>query len=291
MIFNFSSLRSGLIAAWCPSLTGVSNRIYNSSASNIPATIPSPWSGSSAVQRGRRCLYVPGALGGISRYTTANLPNAYLSRSFTYSLWVLRIGAVTQNWPGVVSHGRNTNILNGANIGLAASNAGAIANRLYVEHSNGTSTGAAAVYESTASNDGRWHHIAMVVDRAQQLMFLYKDGLLDGSTSVANVTGTISPLYGLLFGIRPDSLGINSQNNAVLWLDDVRVYSRALLGAEIAALATGPGVGLIGTRQRRTPARKMWVRVGGVWRNADTYHNVGGTWKLAVPYAKDGDWK
>ena len=66
------------------------------------------------------------------------------------------------------------------------------------------------------------------------------------------------------------------------FVDDLRIYQRALTPAEIRLLASRRGIGLspLPDRGGGLP-RKLSVNVGGSWRPSDAYINVGGTWKLA----------
>ena len=65
-------------------------------------------------------------------------------------------------------------------------------------------------------------------------------------------------------------------------IDDTRVYDRALTPAEIRLLASRRGIGLTPLPHRAAGLpRKLSVKIGGDWRAADAYVNVGGgVWKL-----------
>lgn len=73
-------------------------------------------------------------------------------------------------------------------------------------------------------------------------------------------------------------------------MTDVRLWNRSLTLSEIRLLATRPGVGLVNLRQRRTSAssKRLWLNVGGTWKETVPYINVGGTWKEAAVYRHDG---
>jgi hypothetical protein len=93
-----------------------------------------------------------------------------------------------------------------------------------------------------------------------------------------------------------NSLGRYAGNTAYLWdgyLDDIRIYDRAITPAEIRLLASRRGIGLSPLPDRAAGMpRKLSINVGGTWRPADAYvHdgtafrlseakiNVGGVWK------------
>jgi hypothetical protein len=72
-------------------------------------------------------------------------------------------------------------------------------------------------------------------------------------------------------------------------LDDIRIYNRALAPAEIRLLASRRGIGLQPLPDRAVSMpRKLFVNVGGTWRNGDAYVNVGSGWRLGVPFVNDG---
>jgi hypothetical protein len=85
-------------------------------------------------------------------------------------------------------------------------------------------------------NDGQWHHVAGTYDGS--VARLYVDGVDDGSVLTSGAIG--KNVYGVY-------IGANAQRTGREWnglIDDVRIYSRALLEAEVGYLAdTTPGDG------------------------------------------------
>ena len=79
-------------------------------------------------------------------------------------------------------------------------------------------------------NDGRWHHVAFVVDAAGGR--LYVDGSQTASRAWTGTAGPATTTQALSFGQYP---GIANPRYRGL-LDDVQVYGRALSASEIAAL-------------------------------------------------------
>lgn len=81
-----------------------------------------------------------------------------------------------------------------------------------------------------------WHHFAVTVDRTASEAKVYRDGVLAITSSIAILTGTISPDRQLSIG------GIN--NNGFLGLDgkldDLRFYDESLDAAAVAELAVAP---------------------------------------------------
>lgn len=87
------------------------------------------------------------------------------------------------------------------------------------------SPGANSTSGSTAINNNQWHHVAIVYNGVTKAIYI--DGVLNGST---NFTSSISNNN---FAVR---LGQNQEYSAADyggWLDNVRIYNRALTAAEI----------------------------------------------------------
>ena len=98
----------------------------------------------------------------------------------------------------------------------------------------GASKGKPTTLTSKGSvNDGQWHHVAATCDGKR--LALYLDGVEQSSVTVS---GSLAP------NNVPVSLGENAVQRGRLfngWLDDARVYSRALSAQEISALCkAGP---------------------------------------------------
>ncbi len=89
--------------------------------------------------------------------------------------------------------------------------------------------GSGTLVSTTAPNTTQWHHIAYTYDGASH-QTLYVDGVATTAT-VANQTGSASFAY----------LGTYSPSNDLYsgYLDEVRIYRRALSGTEISSLYLG----------------------------------------------------
>jgi hypothetical protein len=102
----------------------------------------------------------------------------------------------------------------------------------------GTGTNSAGVLVSTATPaaDNRWHQIAAVYDRSGTTpMQLYVDGQLDSSTTVSAWSWP-TPSQPIELGLSHDTNSYQAYNG---FLDDVRVYSRALSASEITSAYGG----------------------------------------------------
>jgi hypothetical protein len=105
----------------------------------------------------------------------------------------------------------------------------------WVKRATATPSGFYAVCRTgvtTAHLDGRWHHLAGVTDAAG--MRLYLDGVLGGSNARAE---PIIYTYDQLLVGREGNGGANHDFEGTV--DDVRIYTRALGPADVAALAGG----------------------------------------------------
>jgi hypothetical protein len=164
------------------------------------------------------------ATGSIEVANNANL-SFDTSQSFTLQAWIkTSVGSIGSSAKILVK--RDT-----------ASSTGAytlqLAQNKYPElelEGAGALTGA---YDSSLDvRDGKWHHIVAVVDRSAGYAYLYRDGVLRGSTAVTANLSTTAPL------------GIGSWTNAPAdyneefngSIDEVAIWSRALSAAEILQL-------------------------------------------------------
>ena len=93
-----------------------------------------------------------------------------------------------------------------------------------------------------------------------------------------------------------NSLGRYAGNTGYLWdgyLDDIRIYDRAITLSEIRLLASRRGIGLTPLPDRAAGMpRKLFVNHAGTWRNGDAFVNTGSGWRLGIPFVNaGGTWK
>jgi len=86
--------------------------------------------------------------------------------------------------------------------------------------------------------DNAWHHLAIIRDDDNDQVTLHIDGTSKG-THAATLNALTIDSGGLMFGQEQDSVGGGLDPAQALdgTLDDIRIYSRVLVDAEIAALA------------------------------------------------------
>lgn len=92
---------------------------------------------------------------------------------------------------------------------------------------------------SVAVNDGLFHHVAWV--RQGTTISVYIDGVLSGQNSIS-AGADVSSGYRLSIGAEVQDFGNFLSNQLVGAIDEVALYGRALMQAEIQTLYTGNGV-------------------------------------------------
>jgi len=93
----------------------------------------------------------------------------------------------------------------------------------------------------TAVNDGAWHHVVLV--RTATQIELFKDGVSQGTNTAAQALGPITTeIRAIGTELRWVQDNVNSVDQRFLSgrVDDVRIYKRAISGAEITALTQSP---------------------------------------------------
>lgn len=145
-----------------------------------------------------------------------------ITGSVTVSAWI-RVESFTKTWQAIVTKGDRAWRLHRANdtksVGFACS-----------DLSRGQ---VGDLYGKKVVADGRWHHVAGVLDGTKTSIFV--DGTLDAS---AKSSPSIS------VNDFPVLIGENAQAKGRLFrglIDDVRIYDRALSVDELRALAKGGG--------------------------------------------------
>lgn len=282
---RYATLRQGLVGAWCPSLGATGYTLIDRSGRNNHGTL---------TNMGGQTNWRASGSGVALNFDGSNdfvaVPNAidssYLNQSHTFSVWVNH-PSVTANYPSVIKHANANNFPVGTSIDIPPATAGD-GNRLYVAHGNGQNK--FAIAQATTSRLNTWFHVCGVIDKSSQLLSLYINGALQGSSSISTVD-TINVTGGVEMGRRVDGLAVSAFYGGLL--DDARIYRRALTPAEIRLLASQRGIGLLPTRHRRgSLLSQFWLNVAGTWKTAKPWINVGGTWKVGSPKIRAGGaWK
>jgi len=252
-----SSLRQGLVGAWCPSLQ----------AGGV--TVPDlSWRG--AQGRLTSASYSASGSGlsfqSVSGNKLAASPLATFGSSASLSLWV-----------------QKTNASSGEEAWLCEASANASFQTHYA-FSDGncyirTFRNARVQFSPLASVDRtQWHNVCITTDGTTWRF--YQAGILAASNAAEASVAFSSSAFEI------------ARSVSARW-DDIRLYNRALTPAEIRLLASRRGIGLSPLPDRAAGLpRRFSVNVGGTWREADSYVNVGGVWRLGQPSVNvGGTWK
>jgi len=266
---EYPSLRQGLVGAWCPSLGASGLSLIDRSGRGNHGVLTNM-----AGQDNWRASGSGVALNfdGTNDYVATNVS---LAGVFTVSIWANKrtSGSVGERilWGNTVD--ADTYI---ADIGSTYA---------YVQSDT---TGQGKQFVGLLFGNNEWFHLAVQRDSGNGVR-VYKNGV-ESSSGSQSVVGTFS-LNAL--GRYADAAGANAPYQWDGYIDDVRVYNRALTPAEIRLLASRRGIGLspLPDRGGGLP-RKLSVNVGGTWRAADAYVNVGSGWRLSQASVNvGGTWK
>lgn len=280
MICEYASLRRGLVAAWCPSISRSGYVLPDAGAANANASITAAtWSA------------LPGGVALSFNGTSAVAQAAYPERLLngigvaSQSMWMHRTATTVTVCCGF------SRTATGTQSGARFSAYWAADGSIYINAENNSTFNGAFPLTGTG-----WKHVAFVFDGTKatdaERLVLYVNGApVAASAFSGNSKTTLAASLGTytLGKDSSDRFGAGS-------LDDVRVYSRALTRQEAATLSSRRGIGLTSRRHRRgaLPAAPvaMSVRVGGSWVSATPYVKVSGTWQTATPYTRvSGLWR
>lgn len=264
MRFEHPSLRQGLIRAWCPSLGASGLTLIDRSGQNAHGTLTN-MAGQDNWQASGSGVALN--FDGADDYVACG---ATLTGAFTYSswFWLRTFGA-----SGKAIH---SNTANGA-IYLPAIRSTTVIVQ-------GDSSGQRAFTASPSLN--QWSHVC-VRRQPDNLVSVFINGVeLAPTTSPATITAAFTL----------NSLGRYAGNTGYLWdgyLDDIRIYDRAITLSEIRLLASRRGIGLTPLPDRAAGMpRKLFVNHAGTWRNGDAFVNTGSGWRLGIPFVNaGGTWK
>ena len=136
--------------------------------------------------------------------------------------------------------------------------------------------------------DGKWHHYAMVVDRSNQLLTVYLDGMVAYTSSDISGIGSFDSSSDFMIGKPGD-------HNFVYWngmIDDFRIYNEALSATDVAKLSDFPTDLLIGNSDPRgtvlRPNDFNLTQPGADWKNqADArfvYDSLASSYRFELDY-------
>jgi len=281
---EYSSLRQGLVSAWCPSLGASGLTLIDRSGRGNHGTL---------VNMGGQDNWKASGSGvalnfdGTNDYATATA--SIVNSIVTMSLWAYFYSTPTNypllcQWqkPGSANYVDTVTMLHRPSGDVYGGGSGS---RVMFSVTGATYNSS---FPSVGLVIGRWNHFVGVFDGSTQFLFL--NGVLAQSAAPSS-SATIPA----------ERRNVEIANNRALssdgyfngQMDDIRLYSRALTPAEIRLLASRRGIGLqpLPDRGGGLP-RKLSVNVGGTWRDGDAYVNTGSGWRLGIPSVNvGGTWR
>jgi hypothetical protein len=284
MRFEYPSLRQGLVGAWCPSLGASGLTLIDRSGRNNHAALTNMGG-----QDNWRASGSGVALNfdGTDDYVSALAP--ITDNKVTLVAWGYFASTPTQ-YP-LLLQWRQSGSANATNCfhilhRPAGDTFGGGSGSRIMFAANGASF--TTTFPTAPLVTGRWNCYCGTFNGTTQT--LYVNGVAAASASVSSAVSVTAQN-------RSVDIGYNQPAPTNLYfsgpLDDLRLYNRVLTPAEILVLASRRGIGLQPLPDRAVSLpRKLFVNVGGTWRDGDAYVNVGGTWKLGTPFVNaGGTWK
>jgi len=265
---EFSSLRQGLVGAWCPSLGASGLTLIDRSGRGNHGTLTNMGGQNNWRANGSGTAI---NLDGTDDYVgLGSMARLALTTSITMSAWVYPVSFAINRSRVFDSSGIAFKI--GTSSPYSDVNAFVGANTVAETL---TVTGVVAL--------NTWSHIAATWSSGSAIT-IFVNGITPSTTTATSASGSIISTGSLDLGrLASGPLYGNQQS------DDLRIYNRVLTLSEIRLLASRRGIGLspLPDRGGGLP-RKMSVNVGGVWRAGDAYVNTGSGWRLGIPYVNVG---
>jgi hypothetical protein len=275
MLYEYPSLRQGLVGAWCPSLGASGLSLIDRSGRNNHGTLTNMAGQDNWRASGSGVALNPD---GTDDHVTLgnNAIHDVFNSACTISLWA-RVNSFGAVMPLMTKGTRTGN--NGLTIvsfAFSGSN--------FIQCNFGTGI-AQNDTNCTGMVVGEWFHCLFRVGGGTRQAF--SSGVQTDTRTHSAVVNSSS--YDLFIGRQSGTTVFFSGQ-----LDDIRLYSRALTLPEIRLLASRRGIGLSPLPDRAAGLpRKLSVNVGGTPRSCDAYAydldgkprlatasvNVGGVWK------------
>ncbi len=172
-----------------------------------------------------------GADDSINAANSASLTDVNLGSQLSISVWFKR-NVVSGGWIGVVTKAGASGLRN-YELGFAGGSLGTSSNALAFAYRNDTNTSWIVYATSATYSDSRWHHAAVALTIGTPASVkIYVDGVVSAG-AWTNGSGTETPYNsnGTLYIGRTEQPEFFSG-----YLDDVRVYNRALSANEVMAI-------------------------------------------------------
>lgn len=223
---TYGGLTSGLVGYWKMdenSWNGTAGEVKDSSGGGHDGTA----NGGATTQQGK--FIKAGYFDGSNDYVLiSGVPSFGTASDFSVGFWFKMESGNSGDI--VVGHGNRSGKTLGWRFKITSDTDGK-----YIGFRFGSDTGATAYYDIIGSsvNDNVWHHVFFTLDR-DGYMNGYLDGSFKGQTDLNSYNevddSTIKLAFGNNSGESPYFTG---------YIDDVRIYNRALSGSEVSALYNG----------------------------------------------------
>ncbi|WP_226646808.1 PA14 domain-containing protein [Microbulbifer variabilis] len=166
-------------------------------------------------------------------YPIVDFLNLHTSQDFSFAIWVKTDTSVTEEQILISNkyyYGRN------GGFAFTTSSNGSIKALISAQDHDNHSYNTVRV-EATQGviDDGNWHHVAMVADFSSEQLTLYVDGEVVGQGDLSTLVGEINQ-YESAIGDGSGG-GDGSSQGFQGYLDDLRIYRKALTAQEVAQLA------------------------------------------------------
>lgn len=281
---EFSSLRQGLVGAWCPSLGASGYTLIDRSGRNNHGTLTNMGGQDNWRASGSGIAL---NFDGVDDYVSAIAP--ITDNKVTLVAWGYFASTPTK-YPMLLqwrqAGGANaTNCFHILHRPAGDTFGGGSGSRIMFAANGASFTN---TFPTAPLVTGRWNCYCGTFDGTTQT--LYVNGVSAASASVSSAVSVTAQN-------RSVDIGYNQPAPTDLYfsgpLDDLRLYNRILTPAEIRLIASRRGIGLSPLPDRAAGMpRKLFVNVGGTWRNGDAYVNTGSGWRLGIPYVNaGGTWK
>jgi hypothetical protein len=273
---EYPSLRQGLEAAYCPSLSRDGPLIRDRSGRNKHGTHSNV---TPTVVGGRMALgYTATPLAFTNLGPQINISAA---SGITYCAWSFG----RSDTPSIISRGPGDY--------LYAYNSGQNLQVNYGGRSDAAGYINSAPMGSLQLANAWNHYVAAITGTANGgSVAFYCNGVAFSTITTPGLLSSVQPpnSFNWLIGLLQVQ-GTNYASNTSF--DDIRVYRRALTAAEVRLLYSRPGIGLTPLPDRAAGLpRKLFVNDAGTWRDGDAYVNTGSGWRLGVPFVNDaGTWR
>jgi len=233
-----NSLATGLVGYWTFDGADVdATKVYDKSGQNNTGTR----NGSMVMGLGK--IGQAGKFDGGDDYVSAGNNINFGTGDFSYSLWTKGDAVQPNSYPAIFGQwaaGASPRVA----IGLFQN--GGLRNWAVDSNSVGDTGGGPNVF------DGSWHHIVLVVDYSVGFLS-YVDGVLV-NTKVVSFTGNFN------FNVAPTIGEVGDQAYYKGFVDDVRIYSRALSSSEIWQLYQ-----MGGSKIAKSPVNSLTTGLVGYW--------------------------